>query len=109
MNLTNYKIKPNYKSGNLELIKLNNIEYLEKGGKAKADKTKIIEAAFPYDVYTIVMRYYNTNKKVAIRYNRKFIYNGVINFELQTAGTFTQIQTFLNMKAQEFTNKLLTK
>ena len=74
-----------------------------------ADKTKIIEAAFPYDVYLIVMRYYNTNKKVAIKFNRKFIHNGVISLTTQTAGTFTQMQNYLNMQAQEFTNKILTK
>jgi len=101
MNLTNYKIKPSYTSGNLEIIKLSN--------KDKADKTKLIKCSYKLDIAKVIYKYYNTNKKIAIQYNRKVIFNGFINFQLQTAGTYQQQNTYLQITINKFINKLLTK
>ena len=103
MNLTNYKIKPSYTSGNLEIIKLSN------EGKPKADKTKLIECNYKLDIAKVIYKYYNTNKKIAIQYNRKVIFNGVINFQLQTGGTYQQQNTYLQITLNKFLNKLLIK
>jgi len=101
MNLTNYKIKPSYKSGNLEIIKISN--------ESKADKTKLIKCSYKLDLAKVIYKYYNTNKKIAIQYNRKIIYNGVINFQLQTAGTYQQQNSYLQITINKFINQLLTK
>tara|TARA_R110002096_G_scaffold425490_1_gene634143 strand:- start:596 stop:928 length:333 start_codon:yes stop_codon:yes gene_type:complete len=103
MNLTNYKIKPNYTSGNLELIKISN------EGKEKADKTKLISCTYKLDLAKAIYKYYNTGVKVALQFNRKIIYIGAINFELQTAGTYAQKNSYLQITLNKFLNKLLTK
>ena len=100
MNLTNYKIKPSYISGNLEIIKLSN--------EAKADKTKLISCSYKLELAKVIYKYYNTNKKIAIQYNRKVIFNGVINFELQTGGTYAQQNSYLQIRINKFINQLLT-
>ena len=103
MNLTNYKIKPNYTNGNLELIKLSN------EGKVEADKTKLISCSYKLDLAKAIYKYYNTGVKVALQFNRQILYIGIINFELQTGGTYAQQNSYLQITLNNFLNKLLTK
>tara|TARA_R100000541_G_scaffold42454_3_gene49781 strand:- start:84 stop:413 length:330 start_codon:yes stop_codon:yes gene_type:complete len=76
--------------------------------KAKPNKTKLIKCKYKLDLAKSIYKYYNTGEKIAIQYNRKLIYNGIINFELQTGGTYAQQNSYLQITINKFVNQLLT-
>lgn len=73
------------------------------------DKIKIVNCYNKLDLAKAVFKYYNTIEKVAIKYNRKFVFIGHIKIQPQTFGTFKQQQTYLQIEINKFTNELLTK
>jgi hypothetical protein len=82
---------------------------LSNEGKHKADKTTLINCNNLLELSKTVYKYYNTNKSIAIQFNRQILYIGTINFELQTGGTYGQQNTYLQLTITNFINKLLTK
>jgi hypothetical protein len=82
---------------------------LSNQGKAEADKTRLISCNDKLELAKVIYKYYNTGKKIAIQFNRQILYIGAINFELQTAGTYAQQNTYLQITLNKFLNKLLTK
>jgi hypothetical protein len=98
------KTKAKFNISPYQLINLSN------QGKPQADKTMLINCKNILEVSKVVYKYYNTNKSVAIQLNRKILYVGVINFKLQTAGTYGQQNTYLQNTITNFiTNKLTNK
>lgn len=98
---TNKQTKVKFSVSPYQLINLSN------KGKAQADKTTLINCKNILDVSKVVYKYYNTGQSVAIQFNRKIFFVGVINFELQTAGTYGQQNTYLQNTITNFiTNKL---
>lgn len=58
------------------------------------------------NLYSFIDAYYNTKKQVQINQGNKIIFQGLINFELQTCGTMYQQQTYKKLKIQEFITNL---
>ena len=54
------------------------------------------------NLYSFIDAYYNTKKQVQISQGNKIIFQGLIEFELQTCGTMYQQQTYKKLKIKEF-------
>ena len=83
------KTKAKFNISDYQLINLSN------KGKPQADKTILINCKNLLDVSKVVYKYYNTSQSVAIQLNRKILFVGVINFELQKYGTYGQQNSYL--------------
>ncbi len=86
---TNKQTKVKFNVSPYQLINLSN------KGKAQADKTILINCKNLLEVSKVVYKYYNTSQSVAIQLNRKILFVGVINFELQKYGTYGQQNSYL--------------
>tara|TARA_R110002096_G_scaffold92520_2_gene209131 strand:+ start:263 stop:577 length:315 start_codon:yes stop_codon:yes gene_type:complete len=97
----NKQTKVKFSVSDYQLINLSN------KGKPQADKTTLISCNNLLEVSKSVYKYYNTGQSIAIQLNRKIFFVGVITFQLQTAGTYGQQNTYLQTTITNFiTNKL---
>jgi len=58
------------------------------------------------NLFSFIDQYYNTTNFVEITEDKKILFQGLINFELQRYGTNYQKQTYKNIKIKEFINNL---
>ena len=58
------------------------------------------------NLFSFIDAYYNTKKQVQISQGNKILFQGLIEFELQTCGTMYQKQTYKKLKIQEFITNL---
>ena len=58
------------------------------------------------NLFAFIDAYYNSSNFVEIKRDKKILFQGLINFELQRYGTYTQQNTYKNIKIKEFINNL---
>tara|TARA_B110000444_G_scaffold249681_1_gene275106 strand:+ start:5544 stop:5762 length:219 start_codon:yes stop_codon:yes gene_type:complete len=58
------------------------------------------------NLFAFIDQFYNSTNFVEIKQDKKILFQGLINFELQRYGTYTQQNTYKNIKIKEFINNL---
>jgi hypothetical protein len=58
------------------------------------------------NLFSFIDQFYNTSNFVEIKQDKKILFQGLINFELQRYGTNQQQNTYKNIKINEFINNL---